>query len=122
MPSPVVQNPFKEALKEDNKLIFSQESFDGGMNQQVDPTRLQNNEYPLLVNGRTRYGVVEPVKLPENADPQGTLDGMLIQGIYAAGPFLLFFANGKTATLMGARDGLSFRMTRTSPLSFVFSV
>lgn len=94
MPSPQPENPFLEA-NPSKTLIFTQDSFAGGLNQQVDPTRLQNNEYPLLVNGRTRYGVVEPVLLPANADPQGSLSGMNIQGVYSAGPFLLVFADGK---------------------------
>ena len=94
MPSPIQQNAVQEALAND-KLIFSQESFRGGMNQQVDPTRIEQFEYPLLINGRTRYGVVEPTELPLNADPQGTISGRLIQGIISAGPYLVVFADGK---------------------------
>ena len=33
----------------------------------------------------------------------------------------LFFASGRIAALIGASCGLSFRITRVSPLSFVFS-
>lgn len=94
MPSPQVENPIQQILPED-KLIFQQDSFSGGMNQQVDSTRLESNEYPLAVNCRTRYGVVEPEKLPADADPQGTLTGRKIQGTYSAGPYFIVFADGK---------------------------
>ena len=33
----------------------------------------------------------------------------------------LFFASGRIAALIGANCGLNFKMTRVSPLSFVFS-
>lgn len=94
MPGPVPTNTLQDAV-EGTKIVFEQLAFDGGMNQQVDPTRLQPSEYPLLINGRTRYGVVEPVALPADADPQGTLTGRKIQGFIAAGPYFIVFADGK---------------------------
>lgn len=41
-----------------------QTSFVGGMNQKVNSIRLNETEYPLLVNARNRYDDVRPVKLP----------------------------------------------------------
>jgi len=106
MASPQQLNINQELLP-NAPLVFQQESFKGGMNQQVDPTRLQFDEYPLLINGRTRYGVVEPVELPADADPQGTLDGRKVQGVYSAGPYFIVFADGKcfyknSADILGA--------------------
>src|SRR5256885_6847067 len=73
-------------------LIFHQRSFLGGMNLQVDPTRLQDSEYPLLINGRNRFDVINPIKKPVKALnlPSGNY-----QGIYAAGNFLIVFIDGK---------------------------
>ena len=45
-------------------LEFHQESFNGGLNLQVDPTRINRNEYAYLFNGRTRHGIVEPINSP----------------------------------------------------------
>lgn len=95
MASPQQASPFQDVIEKQKTIIFQQESFEDGMNQQVDPTRLKSTEYPLLVNGRTRYGVVEPVLLPANADPQNSLLNKKVQGIYSAGPFILIFADGK---------------------------
>jgi len=95
MPSPDLQpNSLQQSL-ETNTLIYNQQSFAGGMNQQTDPTDLQPNEYPLLINGRTRFGDVEPVQVLVDADTQGTLAGLNVQGIYSAGPFFIVFAGGK---------------------------
>ena len=73
-------------------LVFQQDSFAGGMNQQVDGSRVGANEYPLLVNGRTRNGTVDPVTRPINRTPNGVTQ---LQGIYAAGAFSVLFADGK---------------------------
>lgn len=75
-------------------MDFLQKSFIGGLNQQVDATRLQDNEYPLLVNGRNRYDLVLPIKLPEQiVDIQ--LVGTKYQGCYAAANVLFVFISGK---------------------------
>lgn len=74
---------------------YSQQSFAGGMDMFSERTRLDPSRYPLLVNGRSRFGRVRPVKkpkkltegLPSNASAN-------YQGLYAAGPFALVFANG----------------------------
>lgn len=115
MPSPVDQNLIQDALTD--RLVFPQLNFSGGMNQQVDPTRLQNNEYPLAVNIRTRYGVAELVKLPLDADPQGTLSGLLVQGIYSAGPYFIVFANGKAFYKNAANQASAFTQIASFQLS-----
>lgn len=64
------------------------------MNMEFDPTRLDMEEYPLLVNGRVRNGVVEPIYAPDNITDQLPIGVTKIQGIYAAGIYILVFADG----------------------------
>jgi hypothetical protein len=73
-------------------LTFLQNSFVGGLNQQIDGSRLQSNEYGLLVNGRSRFDTIEQITNPVNVTASGWTK---VQGGYAAGTFLLVFADGK---------------------------
>jgi hypothetical protein len=52
----------KSVNKEELKQI--QSSFAGGMRRDIDPTKLELEEYALLVNGRNRYGTIKPIKRP----------------------------------------------------------
>ena len=72
-------------------LQYSQMSFAGGMNQQVDGSRLAANEYSLLINARSRHDIIEPVTLPVDITPQGLNK---IQGVYAAGNLIVCFGDG----------------------------
>jgi hypothetical protein len=67
-----------------------------GMNQGVDSSLLPDGELALLVNGRLRDHIVEPVALPQLLDlaDQGVTPGK-IQGIYAAAFYLVLFVDGK---------------------------
>jgi len=71
---------------------FSIESFQGGLRRDIDPTKLEDNQYPLLVNMRSRYGTLKPIKKPIKIDefPSG-----IKQGCYAQGSNVLVFANGR---------------------------
>lgn len=74
-------------------MEYIQDSFLGGINQQVDPTRIGKNQYFLGINVRNRKDVAEPIKLPldiTNKKPEGK-----IQGIYAASNLLILFVNGR---------------------------
>jgi len=42
----------------EKKLTFIKSDFSGGMNRQNDSTKLQENQYPLLVNARCRYNAI----------------------------------------------------------------
>lgn len=73
--------------------IYQRNSFSGGMNYFADPTTLQDNEYPLCFNARTRFNNVTPVKAPVKiASLSGTGNGS--QGLFAAGNLALAFVNG----------------------------
>lgn len=86
-------------------LTFLQNSFIGGLNQQIDGSRLQSNEYGLLINGRSRFDVIEQTTNPVNV----TLAGWTkIQGGYAAGSLLLVFADGKAYYRDFSVDGTTF--------------
>lgn len=73
-------------------IKLKQESFDGGMNQLSPDTRLADNAYRLLINGRVRYGEVEPIQDNEEltAAPAG-----LKQGLIGVGNVLVAFIAGK---------------------------
>ncbi len=72
-------------------ISFLQNSFSGGLNQQIDASRLKANEYSLLVNGRTRYDTVDPIHSPIDVTPAGLTK---LQGCYAAGSIVVLFADG----------------------------
>ena len=74
-------------------IEFNRKSFLGGLNQQVDATRLAEDEYPLLINGRNRYDVLQPVQLPKQII-DSTIGNRRVQGAYAVGSILIVFAGG----------------------------
>lgn len=77
-----------------NSLEYNQISFEGGLSQRVDSTRLDRTKYPLLVNGRSRFGRISPIKLP--APVASSLPNIAnLQGVYGAGNYLLVFGDGK---------------------------
>src|ERR1041384_973676 len=75
---------------------YIQNSFIGGLNQAVNSTRIKEDEFVVLINGRNRYDVIAPIKLPllinDPAFPQGV--DINYQGVIAAGSFLVVFING----------------------------
>jgi len=71
---------------------YIQQSFSGGLNQEIDSTRLSRNEYPLLINGRSRYDVITNIRLPLQIDD---LAGAKYQNITAADHILFIFVDGK---------------------------
>jgi len=60
-------------------MEFTQSDFRGGINQLDDDTGIKDNEYVLLVNGRQRYGQVQPnrasteQRLPFAGNPQALM-------------------------------------------------
>lgn len=70
-----------------------QQSFLGGLNRQFDPSKIAEDEYPLLFNGRIREDVVEPIQLP--LDLSSSIPSGKKQGIYAVGTYLVAFVAGK---------------------------
>ena len=66
-------------------------NFSAGMNKLMDATKLSEGEYPLLINGRTRFNSVKPIKRPVLLE--GLLPG-LIQGIYSTTDWILVFVAG----------------------------
>src|SRR6185436_11218531 len=68
-------------------------SFLGGINQQLDSTRIPEDSYFLLINGRTREDVVTPIKAPlllSNQVPQGNY-----QAIYSVANYGIILIDGK---------------------------
>lgn len=75
-------------------IEFNQESFLEGLDQQVDSTRISKSAYTLLINGRNRYDMIRPVKLPLLiTDPQ--LAGSNLQGSYDIGSVQIVFKDGR---------------------------
>lgn len=70
--------------------LFRQDSFTGGIDNEFDPTKLDKNSYPLLINGRCRRNVISPTRKHINIPiPEGNL-----QSIYAAGDIIVVFISG----------------------------
>lgn len=69
-----------------------QSSFSGGMNLFDESSKLKDDEYYLLINGRNRNNKIQAIKRPKLIQelPPGN-----IQGIYTASPYLIVFVNGK---------------------------
>lgn len=72
-------------------MNFIRTSFLGGMNLQVEPTKLADGEYPLLINGRNREGTIRPIKKPVPVPglPEGNY-----QGLFAANELLAVVISG----------------------------
>lgn len=70
---------------------YIQTGFQGGLNRQFDPTRIGRNEYPLLVNGRSRSDALTPIL---DAVRDSSLPAGVMQGVYAAGAYVLIFISG----------------------------
>lgn len=73
---------------------YIQQSFSGGLNQEIDSTRLSRDEYPLLINGRSRYDVVTNIRLPKQI-MDNAINGVNYQNITAADNILFIFVDGK---------------------------
>lgn len=86
-------NPAGDNIEEKSRLKFLTNNFDGGMRRNVAPSKLSDNEYALLINGRSRYGTVKPIKLPLNLTDQ--MPAGLMQGIYGIDTILVVFKDGK---------------------------
>ena len=74
-------------------MDFTQSSFIGGLNNNIDPTKLSQDSYFLGINVRNRQSNLQPIRKPLNLSdkiPEGNL-----QGIFGAGTLLLIFINGE---------------------------
>jgi len=76
-------------------MNYTQADFSGGMRLGTELTKLQPNEYPLLINGRTRFNEVEPIKKPlqftNNLPVEDDQNG---QGLYSFGSYLIAIIDG----------------------------
>jgi hypothetical protein len=88
-----------ENIAEDEKYTFLTRDFAGGMRRNVPPSKLDENEYALLVNGRSRYGTIKGIKLPKNLGLTEIPAGKF-QGLYGIDSILVVFKDGK----LWARD------------------
>lgn len=71
-------------------------SFSEGMDLFTEITRLGDNKYPLLVNGRARFGKITPINKPLRLT-QGlpSAESANYQGLFSAGNFAIAIANGQ---------------------------
>jgi Icc-related predicted phosphoesterase len=71
--------------------LFTMDDFSGGLNTQLDATKIPDNCYPLLINGRVRKNVVGVTKKHvQLTAPEGNY-----QGLYAVGSVLILIVSGK---------------------------
>lgn len=75
----------------DTSIKFIQNSFQQGMNQQVDPTKIAKDEFPLAINTRIRYDILQSIKNPKLVTG---LSAGKFQGLYTAGSYVLLFIAG----------------------------
>jgi len=80
-----------------SKSVFVQDSFSAGLDMFTDRTKLPTGAYPLLINGRSRYGKIRPIRKPKllGAGLPSTAAGYNYQGLYGVGNFAIVFANGQ---------------------------
>ena len=78
------------SLPDPNK-VFMVSDFSAGMNRLMDATKIGAGEYPILVNGRTRFNSIRPIRkaLEITGLPPGK-----IQGLYAAVDWMIVFVDG----------------------------
>lgn len=86
-------NPTGDNIKEDEKFKYLSANFSGGMRRNTDPSELEANEYALLINGRSRYGSITPIKLP--TDLSSEMPAGRFQGIYGFDTILIVFKDGQ---------------------------
>lgn len=67
------------------------QSFGGGLNRNTVSTQMAVGEYAVLINGRTRTGAVEAIKLPEQVS---TPYAAKLQGLYTFDTFAILFGDG----------------------------
>lgn len=98
-------------------MVVSKTNWLGGINQLSDITKLAENEYWILLNGRVRKNAVEAVTLPSDVTNNLSTVGN-IQDISAAGSLLVAFAGGKAYYKTSAGTWLliaDFTMGSTQP-------
>jgi hypothetical protein len=94
-----------------------QNSFEGGFRKIPDLTKLEGNEFGLLINGRCRDGVVKPVQKHLELT-KGIPSGKKIQGIYGYDNVILTFAGGEAYNRDLTRDSEHFvKINRFAPMS-----
>lgn len=76
-----------------HKFEFNLDDFTQGLNQMTDSTKLKKGQYPLLVNGRTRFNEVEPIQKPLEMR-EGLPASGVIQGNYSVGVYTIVFIGG----------------------------
>ena len=75
-------------------MVVTKTNWLGGINQLSDITKLKEDEYWILLNGRVRKNSVEAVNLPRDVTNNLSTVGN-IQDVTAAGSLLVAFAGGK---------------------------
>lgn len=106
---------------------FTQSSFAGGMNVEFDASKLSADQYPLLINGRNRFNVIQTINKPTQVTA-GLPSGALLQGLYGVGTFLLVFAAGRAYYKDFATDANSlllvdqFQMSTTADTIYLQAV
>ena len=71
-------------------LLFSQGDFGGGLDLNLDSTKVQRNASMFISHGRVRRNSIEPVKKHKKI----AITGSHLQGLFAAGSWLVAFSDG----------------------------
>lgn len=92
----------------------------------LESTKIGQNQYPLLINGRNRYGIIEPIRLPKKIT-EGLPATGLYQGLYASDKWMLLFIAGKAyvkdfTTNLPFWQVAGFQMSTTAPVIYACPV
>lgn len=105
-------------------LSLVQSSFGGGMRRDVDPSKLAENEYTLLINGRSRYETIMPIKKSVKQE-LGLRSSSNYQGCYGIGSIVIVFIDGLAWFRDYSDDGITsftqvkgFSMSPTAEFMF----
>jgi len=83
---------FIPLIKDQTTAKILKTDFSGGMNRRGAPIKVDETQYPLLRNGRTRYGNVAPIQQP--LELTGQIPAGNLQGHYAFGNLHVAFVSG----------------------------
>ena len=94
----------KSNFNKNKYLKFSVADFSGGANMSIDPLKLNDNQYFMLINGRSRFGVLTPISGP--LDSFGLVGKY--QGTYGIGSYIVVIVSGKIYARNFSQAGSSF--------------
>lgn len=89
---------------------FNKSVFSGGMDLFTERTKLDEDKYALLINARSRFGKIRPIKKPLLLTEGLPTSSGNFQGLYGIGNFAVVFQNGNAYVRDFIRDASFSRL------------